>query len=237
MKKRAFNLVRLEKDLGYEFKDPELLNQIFIHSSYVNENKWIKEDNERLEFLGDSVINFVVTDFLYSKLNKNQEGDLTKLRASIICESSFAEAGRMLNLESFLLLGRGEELSGGRERDSIIADTFEALWGALYLDGGFDKTQEIILDKFKSWIESKIRTNVESTSDYKTWLQEELQKRNDQRIKYKLSRSEGPDHDKTFFIDVYSGDQVLGSGVGKNKKSAEQAAAKQALVRIGILNG
>lgn len=231
---RRRSLEELEKKLKIKFNNLDLLDTALTHSSFSNEATKEIQHNERLEFLGDSVVNFITTEILFKELKKVPEGDLTKYRASLICEASFAKAGRMLELPKYILLGKGEEINGGRERDSLIADAFEAFCGALYLDNGFSYTRDFILKSFKEYFLNSIKLSV--NLDYKTILQEEFYKLFKDRIYYRLVRDEGPDHDKTFYYEVYSNDKVLGKGSGKSKKDAEHNAAKDALEKLGIIN-
>ena len=231
--RRLKKLDELQKMIDYEFKDLTLLNISLCHSSYANENK--KKgiiSNERLEFLGDVVIDLVVSDYLYRRFSKYPEGDLTKIRASIVCEPSLAFAARKIKLGDYLLLGKGEESTGGRERDSILSDAFEALAAAIYLDGGYNTVKDILIKNFEQDMINAISKG-DLFTDYKTELQELLQKKTKAKIKYNVAKEEGPDHDKRFFIDVIVENKVIGKGMGKNKKEAEQDAAKNALKKLG----
>ncbi len=226
----------LEKEIGYQFTDRQLLQTAFTHSSYANENKEIGGNfNERLEFLGDAVVDLVVSEVLYSFYLNKSEGFLTKTRSQIVCESSFAQAARVLGLERFLLLGRGEDLTGGRYRDSILADLFEAFCGALYLDGGYSFLFDFLQNRFKEIVSHQIEDQA-LFIDYKTMLQEHFHKTNKSKIRYKLEREIGPDHNKKFYMQAVDLNKVIGSGCGNNKKEAEQSAAKDALERIGVIN-
>lgn len=219
---------RLEGRLGYEFQNPGLLHNALTHSSSVNEaHKKYWENNERLEFLGDAVLETIISDRLYRLLPREEEGRLTRLRASIVCEESLAGIGQRLGIGQALILGRGEERSGGRNRSSMIADGVEAVIGAVYLDGGFAQAQTVVLRLFSSVIESAIQGKL--YSDYKTALQERLQINGDIHIEYILDGEEGPDHDKIFHTSVAVDGVVLGSGSGRSKKEAEQNAAKAAM--------
>lgn len=227
---RLESLKKFQGILQYNFNDISHLDMALTHSSYVNENRRHGEDNERLEFLGDSVVNLIVTEHLYKEYKDISEGDLTKVRAKLICESSFAWAGRSLGLEKFILLGRGEENSGGRKRDSLIADAFEALCGAIYLDSNFNTIKSFLTNRYSSKVKEFIKTV--KVVDFKTQLQELVQKNRAGKIKYKLIKTAGPDHEKTFFIELYIGEKLLGKGTGKSKKEAEQKAAQCALVEL-----
>ena len=222
----------IEEKLNYKFKNVELLKNALIHSSYANEHqsKDIK-NNERLEFLGDSVINLIVSDYIYKKHPNGTEGELSKIRASTVCEAALAYMARNLCLGTYIFLGKGEEMSGGSNRESILADGFEALIGAIYLDSDIETVRDIIINK----IEEQIFENYNIDSllrDYKTELQEKIQTNKNVIIEYKIYKEEGPDHDKTFYTKVYSNNIEIGKGMGKNKKESEQMAAKIALEEI-----
>ncbi len=222
------DLSRLEEILGYKFNNKELLSQALIHSSYANEVYGDSlRDNERLEFLGDAVLDMVISKILYSSEHRKEEGDLTKLRASIVCEKSLAKISRRYGLNQFLVFGRGEQLGGGMERDSIIADGVEAIIGAVYDDGGFEQASELIKRFFAEAIaEAKAG---KTARDSKTELQERLQTSGPCLIEYKEIREFGPDHDKSFVFAVYANGDKLGEGCGKSKKLAQAAAAEEAL--------
>ena len=234
---RKKSLDEIQLNINYKFKDINLINTSLTHSSYANESKMrIYENNERLEFLGDVIVNLIVSEYLYHKFSELPEGELTKKRAAIVCESSLAFAARKINLGEYLLLGKGEEATGGRNRESILADTFEALTGAIYIDGGLTSTREFLLGMFEQEVIYALSKG-NLFIDYKTELQETLQKRTKSKIEYKVVREVGPDHNKKFYMDVIVENKVIGSGMGRNKKEAEQMAAKQALDRIGKENG
>ena len=220
------NLKELQKDIGYQFKQEALLRQAMTHSSYAHE-KNLKElmDNERLEFLGDAVLEVVSSEFLFKNHPEMNEGQMTKLRASLVCEQSLAACARQLQLGSFLLLGNGEDLTGGRERDSILSDAWEALIGAMYLDGGFTSAKEFILKYVLTDIEHK-----KLFYDSKTMLQELIQNKYKQSLHYVLLSEEGPDHNKVFTVQAYMDDTPLMTGKGRTKKAAEQNAAYQSLL-------
>ena len=225
MENHQFEL--LEKKSGYHFQNPLLLKQAMTHSSYANEHKAKGyHDNERLEFLGDAVLEVVSSEFLFRHYPALPEGDLTKLRASIVCEPTLALCARELNLGDFLLLGKGEEHTGGRKRDSIVSDAMEALIGAIYLDGGFASAKEFVHRFIMTDIEHK-----KLFYDSKTILQEQVQKNwHDGEISYVLTGEEGPDHDKTFLVDLYVAGEKKSSGKGRTKKAAEQDAAYRCLI-------
>ena len=225
MENHQFEL--LEKKSGYHFQNPHLLKQAMTHSSYANEHKAKGyHDKERLEFLGDAVLEVVSSEFLFRHYPALPEGDLTKLRASIVCEPTLALCARELDLGDFLLLGKGEEHTGGRKRDSIVSDAMEALIGAIYLDGGFASAKEFVHRFIMTDIEHK-----KLFYDSKTILQEQVQKNwHDGEISYVLTGEEGPDHDKTFLVDLYVAGEKKSSGKGRTKKAAEQDAAYRCLI-------
>lgn len=216
----------LEKRIGYHFHDPSLPKMALSHSSYANEmlHDGLKS-YERLEFLGDSILGFVSADFLYRTFPKLHEGELTKLRAELVCENSLSVVATQLGLGEELLLGKGEEAGGGRTRVSIIADTVESLIAAIYLDGGFEPAKAFIYRFVLADVQQKIRDN----ADYKTRLQEIVQRKKDQTIFYRLLGETGPDHDKQFEVAVEVNGETFGTGCGTSKKRAEQAAARQAI--------
>ena len=220
---------KLEEKIGYTFKDKTLIKQALTHSSYANEKKHPEQCNERLEFLGDSVLSIVVSDYLYKNLNV-AEGELTKMRASLVCEKSLHVFAQRIGLGDFLMLGKGEENTGGRERSSILADAFEAVIAAVYLDGGMQAAAEHILHFMPEDI-SKVRNH--TFDDYKTVLQEVVQKNPEEKVEYVLIGEEGPDHNKRFVVEVCLNSNVIGKGKGRSKKEAEQLAAKEALVLMG----
>ena len=222
------NLEELEKIISYQFQDKTLLRQAMIHSSYANEKRLGHEGcNERLEFLGDAVLEVVSSEFLYKKYHGKPEGELTRLRASMVCEPTLALCARDFHLSEFILLGRGEELTGGRERDSIVSDATEALIGAIFLDGGFGKARTFIHHYILNDIENK-----QLFVDSKTVLQEMIQSKDSSPLVYVLEKEEGPDHNKRFTIHVELDGNVLGCGAGHTKKAAEQAAAYRAILKL-----
>lgn len=218
-----------EEKIDYSFKNKEYIQIALTHSSFANEHKQFKY-NERLEFLGDSVLGLIVSDYLFNVRKDLPEGKLTKFRANVVCEESLSVVARNLNIGEFLFLGKGEKICGGRNRDSILADATEAIIAAIYLDGGIEEARKFILFNLRDVIAKTIDGNI--FRDYKTILQEVIQKKNG-RISYKLIDEKGPDHNKEFEMQVRSGNQVLGSGKGKNKKEAEKEAARVALVNMG----
>ncbi|NLN15084.1 MAG: ribonuclease III [Tissierellia bacterium] len=230
-------LSALQENLNYYFKDESLLRSALTHSSYANEYKMsIIDSNERLEFLGDAVLNLIVSQYLYKKYPNYPEGELTKIRAKVVCEPSLAYAARKIDMGKYLLLGKGEEATGGRDRDSILADAAEALVGALYMDSDFETTYRVLLDKFEADIVNAVAKG-DLFIDYKTELQEIIQKRGAHSMEYVVTKEEGPDHNKKFFIDVVVDHETIGTGIGRNKKDAEQMAAKEALLKLGVFSG
>ncbi|MCQ2080033.1 MAG: ribonuclease III [Lachnospiraceae bacterium] len=221
-----FDISLLEQKIGYEFKDKDLVKLALTHSSYANEMKINKYGNyERLEFLGDAVLELMSSLFFYNAYPDKNEGELTRLRSSMVCEPALAYCAREFDLQKFILLGKGEESTKGRERDSIISDVFEALLGAMYLDGGFSVAQEFVLSHVMKDLENK-----QLFYDAKTILQERVQQ-DGKTLSYELVKEEGPDHDKLFTINALIDNTVMGTGVGKSKKSAEQQAAYQILTK------
>ncbi len=221
------DLNEVTRRLGYTFKQPELLAEAFRHSSYVNEDEsLILTDNERLEFLGDAVLDLAISDILMELFKDAKEGDLSKFRATVVNERGLCQVAQDLKLGDYLLLGRGEEMTQGREKPSILANTMEALLGALYLDAGFVKTKEIIHQLFSQLI-SKIDPG-KGVNDYKSLLQEYTQEARKTRPEYILTKEWGPAHDKNFTVALQINGKVVAEGEGKSKKEAEQKAAKEA---------
>lgn len=229
---RIKKLSELQKTINYKFKDLNLLNTSLCHSSYANEhkNRGIVS-NERLEFLGDVVVDLVVSDYLYKRFSTYPEGQLTKIRASIVCESSLAFAARKIKLGDYLLLGKGEEITGGRNRESVLSDAFEALAAAIYLDGGYEAVKDVLINNFEQDIIHAIAKG-ELFIDYKTELQELMQRKSKGKVEYRVTKEEGPDHDKKFYVNVIVDNEILGEGIGRNKKEAEQNAAKNVLKKV-----
>lgn len=222
------NLKKLEQTIGYQFTAKSLLEQAMTHSSYANEKHLGKLGcNERLEFLGDAVLELISSVFLYKKFRNNQEGELTKKRASMVCEKSLAYCAREFGLPEFILLGRGEEMMGGRKRDSIVSDALESLIGAMYLDGGFEPAQTFVLKFILNDLEDK-----RIFYDSKTVLQEMVQEGGNHPVEYRLLKEEGPDHSKSFTVEALINGESMGTGTGHTKKAAEQAAALEAIRRI-----
>ena len=219
---------KLEYKIGYIFQNKELLVHALRHSSYANEKKMAKyECNERLEFLGDAVLELISSEFLFYGNPEMPEGQMTKLRASMVCEPALAYCARELGLGEYLLLGKGEDATGGRKRESVTSDALEALIGAIYLDGGFASAKEFILTHVLNDLEHK-----RLFYDSKTILQEIVQGKLDKTIRYHLIGEEGPDHNKSFQVEVLIGDHVYGMGMGRTKKAAEQTAAYHAILRL-----
>ncbi len=220
----------LQQKIGYEFKNEDLLETALTHSSYANENGASRgESNERLEFLGDSVLGIITAENFYMNYKNLPEGDLTKLRAATVCEKSLSEFARQIDLGKHLLLGRGEICTEGFKRPSILADAFEALIAAIYLDGGMDAAKGFVL----KYIEDAIKKH-RGFKDHKTVLQEVIQRNPGEIIEYVLVGESGPDHDKRFEVEVHLNSNVIGRGVGTSKKKAEQLAAKEALELMGL---
>lgn len=214
-------LHNLEKIIGYEFKNVQLLSHALTHSSYANEKHWDKTRcNERLEFLGDAVLELVSSNFLFQNYPTMPEGEMTKLRASLVCEPTLAFCAEAISLGDYLLLGKGEDLTGGRTRPSVVSDAMEAMIGAIYLDGGLANAKEFIYRYILNDIEHK-----QLFYDSKTILQEMVQANYKESLSYELLKEEGPDHNKTFEVCVKLGGRVIGTGSGRSKKAAEQLAA------------
>lgn len=220
---------RLEEKIGYCFKNKKLLETALTHSSYANESH-CGPCNERLEFLGDAVLSIVISEYIYKLYDSKQEGDSTKLRSSLVCESTLAEFARSIDLGSHIMLGNGERRSGGADRPSILSDAFEALIAAIFLDGGMESAADFVLPFAKREIKNPESRKV---IDYKTALQEIVQQSEGDRLVYVLVSESGPDHDKHFVTEVHLNSNVIGKGGGRNKKEAEQQAAKAALSLMG----
>lgn len=217
----------LEKIAGHSFKNPTLLETAITHTSYANEARNAVLHNERLEFLGDSVLSIVVSEYLFT-FNNMPEGELTRTRASLVCESALYEFAMQINLGSYLHLGHGEKKAGGARRPSILSDAFEAVIAALYLDGGIDAARSFILPFIKKALENEVKPE-----DYKTRLQEIVQQNPEERLRYVVASETGPDHNKCFEVEVHLNSNCIGKGLGHSKKLAEQQAAKEALLLMG----
>lgn len=220
-------LESLQKTIGVQFKDLSLLKQAFVHRSYLNESKEFRHSNERLEFLGDAVLSFITSHYLYTTYPQFPEGILTNIRSTLVKTKSLSDVARELHLGDLLQLSRGEETSGGRLNESLLADSFEALLGALFLDSGVDAVRQVLLLVLLPKSEDIIRTK--SYVDYKSLLQELVQEKTKLSPIYRVVKSEGPDHNKLFWVEVLMGESVLGVGQGKSKQDAEQHAAAAAL--------
>jgi ribonuclease-3 len=219
----------LQHALNIRFRQVRLLEQAFTHASYVNEHRSAQEDNERLEFLGDAVLELAVSEFLFEKFRDYSEGEMTRLRASIVCEPSLVKYAEALEFGRYVRLGKGEERAGGRERPALLADVFEAFVGALYLDQGFAAV--------RSFLEKVIFPDITVAekprfSDYKTQLQEFIQQRAMPPLEYRIVEERGPAHDREFVAEVWMAGERLGGGIGRSKKEAEQKAASEALTRL-----
>ena len=221
-------LKELEQKIGYQFQDEKLFAQAMTHSSYANEHRLSKAGcNERLEFLGDAVLEVVSSDFLFHMYPDKPEGELTKIRASIVCEPTLAYCAADIDLGAYLLLGRGEEATGGRGRNSVVSDAMEALIGAIYLDGGFANAKEFIHRFIMNDIEHK-----QLFYDSKTILQEMVQASTEDHLEYEVLREEGPDHNKTFEVRALLGGEEIGRGTGRTKKAAEAVAAYRGILKL-----
>ncbi len=214
-----------ELKIGYDFKNIELLKTAFTHTSYANERKI--SSNEKLEFLGDAILEFVVSDYLYANYKKLKEGEMTKVRATVVCEESLHQVALKYHFDDLLYLGKGEKRSGGNHKKAILADSVEAVIAAIFLDSGLEEAKKFILDNLKEAIEQASKSV--GQKDYKTVLQEKLQKHGTVHIEYSIIKEEGPDHDKTFVAEVKCNGKQLAVGQGNTKKQAEMEAARVAL--------
>ncbi|MBQ8789810.1 MAG: ribonuclease III [Ruminiclostridium sp.] len=219
----------LQERIGYSFKNEKLLEEALTHSSYTN-GKHLKS-NERLEFLGDSVLSIVVSKYLFENLTNMPEGQLTKIRAGVVCENALYPFARKIDLGKYIFLGKGEEMTGGRDRHSILADAFEALIAAIYLDGGIEAARSFILPFLPPL--DKLRDGKFLLGDYKTVLQEIIQQNPEEKIAYEIAAESGQAHNKQFTANVLLNGQVIGTGIGKSKKEAEQNAAREAIGLMG----
>lgn len=215
----------LEENIGYKFKNKNLLNEALTHTSYANEFK--TNSNEKLEFLGDSILEFISSKYIYTHYTNLHEGDLTKLRATVVCEDSLYEVAKKIEMHKYIKVGNGEKNSNGNFNETILADSIEALIAAIYFDSGLDEAEKFIINNLKDSIE-KASKNV-GNKDYKTVLQEKLQEKGEVTIEYRVINEYGPDHDKTFEVEVLLNGKVLARGKGKSKKHAEMNAAENAL--------
>ena len=221
-------LDEIEKSIGYVFKNKELLKKALTHTSYAYENR--VESNEKLEFLGDSILEFISSKYIYQKYPELKEGEMTKVRAAVVCEKSLYKIAKMHNFSDFLYLGKSEKRTGGNQRPAILADSVEAVIAAIYLDGGIEEVEKFIVNNLKEEIE--IATKHVGDKDYKTVLQEKLQIHGDVKIEYIIIKESGPDHDKTFEAEVKYNGKILAEGKGKSKKEAQMQAAKKALENL-----
>lgn len=221
----------LQKNIGVQFTNSDLLKAAFVHRSYLNEMRTVKESNERLEFLGDAVLSFITSNFLYTTYPDYPEGTLTNIRSSLVKTQSLADSARELKLGELLFLSRGEEDSGGRSNSSLLADTFEALLGAIFLDQGVDTAKKFL----ETHVFPKAGEIVKNKSyiDYKSLLQEIIQSESRISPTYRVTKSEGPDHAKTFWVEAKTDTKTLGVGMGKSKQEAESSAAANALAAMG----
>lgn len=223
-------LAAFEEKIGYRFNNKNLLHEALSHSSYANECKKGRSSNERLEFLGDSVLSIVISEHLFNHFKHLPEGDLTKIRASLVCEKALFEFSKQISLGEFILLGKGEENTGGRNRPSIVSDAFEAVIAAIFLDGGMEAAREYVLGFIPKDLDKNSAKNLQ---DYKTILQEIIQRNPEEKVEYVLRSQSGPDHDRHFVVEVCLNTNVIGHGEGHSKKQAEQQAAKEALRLMG----
>ena len=223
----------LEKSMGYVYKDIRLLQNALTHTSYANEKRIKKElSNERLEFLGDAIVDFIVGHSLFEKCPTKPEGELSKMRAAIVCEQSLKQAADKIGLGKYIMLGKGEEMTGGRDRASVVSDAFEAVIASIYLDSGFEAVKEWVLKQLAEPIEMTMKGQY--NKDFKTMLQEFIQK-DGHYVRYETAAESGPEHNKVFDVIVFKNDEPLCRGRGKSKKEAEQMAAKNALEKFGQL--
>ncbi len=229
MTRNIANINELENRLGIKFDNKDILAEALTHSSFINQNKSIRH-NERLEFLGDSILQLSISEYLYKNYSDKNEGELTRTRALIVCENSLYEIAQKLCIGQFINMSKGEELTGGRERVSILADCVEAIIAAIYLDCGLEKAKQFIISNFQDIINKAISNKI--VLDYKTKLQEILQQNGDVSILYNLVKFEGPPHRRKFYVEVLVEERLLGIGSGYSKKEAEQNAAKEALLNV-----
>ncbi|MBQ3427297.1 MAG: ribonuclease III [Clostridia bacterium] len=221
-------MTEAEKYIGYEFKDKALLTNALTHSSYANEKHM--KNNERLEFLGDSVLSVIISDYIFHRMKRVDEGDLSKFRATLVCESSLAEVAKKIRLSEYVMLGKGEDMTGGRQRPSVISDAFEAVLGAIYLDSNIETARGWLLSLMKDRIELVLSGGL--YSDYKTVLQELIQRDGRSAVTYSTIKSSGYDHDRRFTVQVEINGKAMETASGHSKKIAEQTAAKKLLERL-----
>ncbi len=231
--KRIEELSVFQERIGIKFKELRLLNLAFTHTSYANELSGV-DNNERLEFLGDSILGMVTAEYLFENLTALHEGDFSRIKAAVVSEESLNEVAIQLDFPSYMLIGHGEEINGGRRKKAILADAMEAVIAAIYLDQGFDSVKTYILKWMSGQVE-KVLSGRNENKDYKSMLQEYLQKRKNKVPTYVLDHTEGPQHEQKFFVKVFLGTKMYGPCEGKNKKAAEQNAAHLALIKVGVL--
>ena len=219
---------KLEEKIGYKFNNKELLKKALTHTSYAYEHSL--ESNEKLEFLGDSILEFITSDYLFENYQNLREGEMTKVRATVVCEKSLYKVAQKHNFSDFLYLGKSEEKSGGATKPAILADSVEAVIAAIYIDGGLECAKKFIIENLKD--EIKIASEHVGQKDYKTVLQEKLQENGEVKIKYTIIKEIGPEHDKTFEAKVECNGKILSTGIGKSKKMAEMDAARKALENL-----
>jgi len=224
------DLAVLQNTLGVSFKDPSLLEQALVHSSYINESPGITTSNERLEFLGDAVLGLIIAQELYRRLPQSSEGEMTELRSSLVRGDALSRLAKAISLGDYLYLGKGEEASGGRHKPANLAGAMEAVIAAIFLDQGFNVTRDFILRLMDKELDKALSQGI--APDYKSQLQELIQARHQQTPTYQVIEAVGPDHDRRFSVEVRVGDTVLGSGSGRSKKSAEEEAARSALDQL-----
>ena len=231
-------ITQLEAKLKYIFNNPKLLKMALTHKSYAYEDSNVanREYNERIEFLGDAILEHIISDLLFEQVPEIPEGEMTKKRAAIVCEASLSQALKRINGHEYIYLGKCEKNSNGKMKDAIVADAFEAILGAIYLDGGYEIARDICLELLDKEIKTVLAGGSLNT-DYKTQLQEILQRHGTVKIEYKLQKEEGPEHDKLFTIDLFFNGRKIGEGKGKSKKQAEQEAAHYAILNGGELLG
>lgn len=219
------DLKTLEENIGYTFKNKDSLKKALTHTSYAYEHKL--ESNEKLEFLGDSILEFISSKYIFNKFSNLKEGEMTKVRATVVCEKSLYKIAKLHNFSDFLYLGKSEIVTGGKNRPAILADSVEAIIAAIYLDGGLEPAEKFIISNLSEEIE--LATKHVGDKDYKTVLQEKLQKHGEVKIEYEIIKEFGPDHDKSFIAEVKCDGKILATGEGKSKKEAQMQAAKKAL--------
>ena len=232
--KRKALLHKLEEQINYTFKNLELLDVALTHSSYGHGAERTIKNNERLEFLGDSILSTIISLYLYQSMEDMPEGQLTRIRANVVCEQSLFQIANKINMGQYIALSKGEENTGGRERASILADAIEALIAAIYLDGGFTKARDFVISATKNIIDASIDDKI--FNDYKSFLQEYVQKNDLGTIAYKIISESGPDHHKEFKAGLFLDDKIIGQGKGHSKKDAQQSAAKSAVIAMELIN-